>query len=423
MRFFEFAAPQSSSVLKDLEYLLKNAIVDSDVIQKALAFLKKKTEPEKDLQQDKQSVEPGQKIPAQPSIDSKPESPQQIAPVKESTEESLKDELMQYAKKANADDLQKIVYYIKLDSFKDMATEVIKNKIKVKANAITYQIHLAVSDLAGKTSVQTMTDFLNDCKAGGVIDTESMIQKSDGQVKPIPVSREDYRIIVSRLLDTNLGGASASGKGEFGLAFAGINATKGEKDITIGGQDIEVKASQRRADFFFKGQTGFESVHTKQALVKLIDALNSVGGEFARSNEIGKGGIAQINPKTLKMLNPYFAKLGRDAVSRLLIDIVNTIHADHDVSQFNNEIAASVNDDGTVDYNKLLLATGKLSFFYYQKIEKHPGVLMLNISNSTYMYQDTAEDFANLLTGGAVAATSAIDFRGSTKGSLTFKLN
>jgi len=426
MRFFEFAiTPQTSSSIKDLEYLLTNADVDPNTLQKALAFLKKDSQEKQEPL--KKPKEPAQQAPAQQAPAQ--QAPAQQAPanqennVKEATASAdLKSQVLEFAQSATPDKLEKVIYYIKLDSFKDMATKIIKSKIKVKVGAITEQIHLAIGDLAGKTSVKSMTDFLNDCKNGGVVDAPSMISGNEG-IKPIPVSRDDYRDIVQRLFNTSLGSASASGRGEFGLAFSGISANKGEKDITIGEIDIEVKASQRKTDFFFKGQTGFEAVHTKAALSKLVSALNSVGGQFKNINETGKGGIAQLNLKTITALNPYFAKLGQTKVSQLLVDIVNVIHNDHNVSQFSKEISASVNSDGTVDYGKLLSATSKVSFYYYQTIEKHPGVLMLNITNMTYAYQINPEDFSKLVDDGTIGAGSAIDFRTSTKGSLTFKLN
>jgi hypothetical protein len=423
MRFFEFAiTPQTSSSIKDLEYLLTNADVDPNTLQKALDFLKK------DSQEKQDSLKQPETSPTQnPNVQSAPQDQTQALSgeknVKETATDSLKNEVIQFAKEASPDKLEKVIYYIKLDSFKDMASFIIKSKIKVKANAITDQIHLAISDLAGKTSVKSMTDFLNDCKEGGVIDAPLMITGKQGIVQSIPITREDYLPIVKRLLDTNLGGASASGKGEFGLAFAGTDATKGEKDITIGGIDIEVKATHRKTDFFFKGQTGFEPVHTKNALIKLVNALNSVGGEFQQTNQVGKGGIAQINPKTLEVLNPFFMKLGQKTVVNLLVNIISEIHSDHDVSEFNNDIANSVNSNGSIDYNKLIYATSKISFYYYQQIEKHPGVLMLNITSVSYVYQKTAGDFAELVSKGIIGTTSAIDFRTSTKGSLTFKIN
>ena len=49
MRFFEFAiTPQTSSSIKDLEYLLTNADVDPNTLQKALDFLKKDSQEKQD---------------------------------------------------------------------------------------------------------------------------------------------------------------------------------------------------------------------------------------------------------------------------------------------------------------------------------------------------------------------------------------
>jgi hypothetical protein len=420
MRFFEFAeTPKTTSKLNDLDYLLSHADVNLNTLQNALNFLKKDDQKN---QQKKQPQEPTGQQKTQPT----PNLNQLTMQDKVSEDNSgtdLKQEVMKFAETASPDSLQKVLYYISLDTFKSMASDIIKLKIKIKASAITEQIHLAISDLAGKTSVKTMTDFLNDCKAGGVINASLMIKSGISGLQPIPISKKEYAVIVQRLLDTSLAGAAATGRGEIGLSFAGINAVKGEKDITIDGVDVEVKASRRRSDFFFKGQTGFEATHTKIALAKLVKKLNSVGGQFSNTDIVDNGGISQINPKTIKILQPYFLKLGQNEVQNLLIDIILEIHKSLDVSKFNDEIKGSVNSDGTIDYNKLVLATSKISFYYYQQLEKHPGVLMLNITNLTYDYQEDASDFADSVSNGIITPTSAINFRNTSKGSLTFKLN
>ena len=64
MRFFEFAiTPQTSSSIKDLEYLLTNADVDPNTLQKALAFLKKDSQEKQEPL--KKPKEPAQQAPAQ----------------------------------------------------------------------------------------------------------------------------------------------------------------------------------------------------------------------------------------------------------------------------------------------------------------------------------------------------------------------
>ena len=451
MRYFEFKptllefVQSADGPLADLNYLLHHAPVTDTSIVKALTTLKKTVnsttstgglvQPAQTTQQPTQQLaQPTQQPLPVDDTQIEPEFDDEEAPDEIATEDarparkqkiSHRDELLQYAEQATPDQLMQIVYYIKLDTFKHMASDVVKHKIFVKANAIREQIHLAIGALAGKVPVDIMTDFLNDCLHGGVIDCPAMINsQGEGGAIPVPLSREEYRPIVQRLMETTLGSASASGKGEFALAFAGIDTTKGEHDITISGQDIEVKASHRSSDFFFKGQTGFETTYTKKALNKLVKALNSVGGRFKNVNQVGQGGIAQINEKTLKVLQPYFTKMGQDAVIQTLKDVASAIFADSraEVSDLIDDIAVAVDEQGDVNYDILTLAMSRVAFSYYQQLENHTGILMLNISNVTYSYQTSPDEFAPLIANKVIKATSAIDFRTSTKGCLTFKL-
>jgi hypothetical protein len=419
--------PNDLGDLGDLVYLLHNAPVSDKAIAKVLSIIKqdnpvikpKPVPPPTGNVPGQQKTPPAQAQPVDQEIGSN------TGELNEASENS-EDTIIQWAKTASPEQRSAVIYYIKLDVFHNLANSVIKKKIKVKADSIREPLNAAISSLAGKVPVEDMTEFLNECVAGGVIDVPSMVNPEAESVRaqPIPVSNPKYRSIVQRLLEINLGSASASGKGEFGLAFAGIDTTKGEKDINVGGQDVELKASHRGKDFFFKGQTGFDHRSQSEALGLLVKAVNSVGGNLKLSEKSGEGGVAQINLSTLtNKLNPYFSKLGQKAVQDLLVKIISKIHSHHDVSQFAGDIQNSVNADGTVDYSKLLAAASEVSFYYYQMMEKHAGILMLNISSMTYLYQTSPKSFALLVNSGVVTCTGAIDFRKSTMGSLTFKLN
>lgn len=421
----EFAPPEAKNdALDDLNYLLQNAPVDGKILQKALSVLKQKARIAQTLPPAMQPKVAQPQQNANREIDKEPVSAN--VPVSEQAALNMQSEILKFAETASPQALAQIVYYIKLDTFKKMASDVIKSKIFVKAKAIEEQMHLAIGALANRVPVETMTDFLNECMSGGVIDTPAMISSKESyEIQPIPLSNEAYRPIIQRLLETGLGGASASGKGEFGLAFAGIDTTKSEHDISVGNTNVEVKASHGGTDFFFKGQKGFEGPSTKAGLKILISALNSAGANFKFSNEGGKGGITGINNKALKVLQPYFRNLGPEKTTETLIKTVQAIFSDNstDISEFTGDIANAVDaNSGEVNLMQLSVAMSKIAFSYYQQLEKHDGVLMLNIDNTSYSYHTSPDTFAEMVASGQVKVMYPIDFRTSTKGSLTFKL-
>jgi hypothetical protein len=449
----EFVSPKSNNVTDDIKYLLQNAPIPLTVLAKGLEVLKKDTiarqaqekTPPVHTPPHQQAVSGQPNVhPEQPDSDEEPELNERVSTASKKPKtsalgpssldgSSLSNEILDQLSSGNHDEetLKRVRYAFELSSFNKMSDEIIDKKISVKTASIKEGMKTAISSLADSIPVKIMIDFLKDCESGGVINTPEMVKNSTSKALPIPITKSEYLPIVLRLFTAQAVGASATGKGEFGLAFAGIGASKGMHDITVdsgnGPIDVEVKASRGSTDFFFKGQTGFGTsgkfgAGTKVALEKLITALNEVGGEFKKSNEVGKGGIAQINPKTLSVINPFFAKLKKQRVQRLLCDIIQDNHPDLNISEYFSSIEDSVSENGTVNYSKLVQAASGISFYYYQTIENHPGVLMLNITNGTYMYQNNGLDFSKAVASGDIGPTSAIDFRTSSKGSLTFRL-
>jgi len=283
-------------------------------------------------------------------------------------------------------------------------------------------------------SFDNVIAFLKDCLNGGVIQTSSMISEK-GSSGTIPLTNPAYENLVKQFLmiDEVKVGNAKWGKGEVGLAFCGINAHKEKSDISVGDTHIEVKAGGAKIDFMLKGTKGFGA--QKEAVEILITALNKVAKKynfpiFNNSNEVKNGGIAQLGwrrlngTKTEGGINDYFAKMGQSYVQKLFVEIINTIYYANPkiTKKYEPEIMSSINPDGTVDYFKLSLATSKLNFDYYQSLENHDGLLMLNIATLSYEYQPSrsSKAFGKLVQDKKILPTSALDFRQSTAGSLTF---
>ena len=272
--------------------------------------------------------------------------------------------------------------------------------------------------------VTLMTDFLNDCLTVGVIDTPSMIGGSTASNK-IPLSNPAYEPIIKALLEITLPGGAAVGKGEIGMAFAGIDTVKETTDITVGKSAVEVKASQGTSDFYMKGTAGAGFANHMKGLKELVSNLNDAGANFKPSNEVKNGGIAQFNDKTVNVLQPYFKKMGAEKTLEVIMKVLRAIHKNEPemVNKYEEEIALSIKEDGSIDYELLTMPTAKLNFEYYKAMSGHDGVLMINIDAFTYFYVDNPESFADLVSNGTLKIKGAIEFRTNSLGGLAYFLN
>lgn len=350
---------------------------------------------------------------------------------------SDKDELLkllnEYIDQADEQQLTELVFITRKEEFKRYINLIVSDKFTINGRP-TESLNTLTSTILGlhETVCPTIVrNFLIDCCNGGVIDLPTMLSCEDGLYR-LPIKNNAYRPIVDKLLNLNLGGQSAVGRAELGLAFMGINTIKDRSDITVSLEDIpinvEIKASKNRSDFFMKiidtkSKTVSDDSTYMDGLKLLIDAVNSVGGEFNYTNSSTNCGISQLNPKTVTMLNYYFKKLGHDAVYQLLINILNANYNEGVVSNYSAEIKNCISQDGTVIYDSFKVSTSKINFDYYKSISNHNGVLMINLDNLTFSYQKTAEGFAKLIEKKIIVPISAIDFRGSSHGCLSFKFS
>jgi hypothetical protein len=320
----------------------------------------------------------------------------------------------------------------------ELVGDIVKAKFSVNQKEATTGIINVIEEMlrAEEVSFKDMMEFLTLCKNTGVINTASMVPK-EGSEGSIPLVDDKYQLIVSRLLSNTVVkvGNAAWGAGEAGLAFCGIGAHKEVSDISVGKTHIEVKAGSRKTDFFLKGTKGFGTQLT--GLTTLVDTLNSVAAQngmeqFAMSNQTGAGGIASVGyarlngTRGLLGLNNYFMKMEKKDVANLLVTVLSQVHASNPkiVKKYAPEIKAAVNKDSSVDYTKLVVAAAKISFEYYETMENHDGLLLLNIPSFTYTYQSkgNADSFGELVSAGKIIPQSAIDFRTNSGGGLAYKI-
>jgi len=318
----------------------------------------------------------------------------------------------------------------------DIVSRIVNNKFSVAQKESISAITSAIEGMIRSEEVgfKEMIEFLTACEKGGVINTGSMISNL-GNEGSIPLTDKKYFHITQRILNISeiKVGNAQWGKGEVGLAFCGVDSRKEVSDISVGKTHIEVKAGAKKTDFFLKGTKGFKT--QIPALEKLIDELNKVAKKynmkmFNKTNKSGEGGIAQIGQRRLNGspsmtgLNPYFKRMGKPAVEELLNSMLFQIHASNPkiVKKYVKEVKNSVNRDGTVDYHKLIVATAKLSFEYYEAMEGHDGLLLLNIPNFTFIYQPAGntKEFGDLVDTNKIVPSSAIDFRSNSDGALSY---
>jgi hypothetical protein len=337
-------------------------------------------------------------------------------------QQSEEAELLAYISNVqNKAKLGRLLYVVKDEQFKILASKIVKKKIKFKPRESYELIKTKIRSLSTRVPVAVMTDFLNTCLESGVIDTLGMVS-GDVQSTQIPLTDQKYRGIAEAFLSLNL---ERLGKGEIGLAFMGIDAVKETSDISIAGIPIEVKASSG-TDFYMKGnpdEGGFG--HQTEALKILVKALNDAGAKYKSTNRSKQGGIAALGKTNTPILNQYFSVLGHEGTYNTLVSVLKELNkkAPEIVDKYSKEIENAIGEDGTIDYAALSLATAKINYEYYQLMSHHEGVLILNLGSFQFVYITDSQTFAELVGTNVLQQMYAIDFRSNGLGGVAYTMN
>lgn len=427
MRFFEFKSTDFTPISEDsslspadqLSYLIANTELSPEILKFLHDSLQKMIGKEDDAEPVSANSDP-EKVAASNTIPSSEEPEDKL---KESSASSMEIELMtalSQAKKQGTHEkqLSRMLYIVRDEAFKKLASDIVRQKFKSKNQESYELIKNKIRGLSTKIPVQTMADFLNDCKEGGVIDTPQMI-KSQGKY-PIPVTDPKYIPLVKSFLDIEL---PRIGRGEIGIAFAGKDVEKGATDISVSGNDIEVKAS-RGTDFFMKGNADEGGFGNQNKAVEILaNRIAKVGSKFQPNNRAGKGGIASIGRTNISNFNQYFVRLGRQETIKLLVDVLKELNKKSPdlVEQHIDEISSAVDNDGSVNYSALELVTAKINFSYYKLMAGHTGVLVLDLKAFEYFFVDEVETWAEYLKKGLLTQMYALDFRSNGLGGIAYK--
>jgi hypothetical protein len=440
MRFFEFSRNLTLPVLQnpadDLAYLISNTNLSPDILKLISSTLKTLVNKNQDDQDnDAKNIKPPEPLKPQPKTqEPQPSTPQTnnqntqepTDKLKESSTEAMENELLDYLKQVKQTgtqdkELSKLLYQVRDVQFKKMTSAIISAKFKDKNRESYELVKKTVRSLSTKIPVDVMTQFLQDCLNGGIIDTPSMIS---GETKStsIPISNPNYETVARAFLDLNL---ERLGRGEIGLAFMGIETIKQSSDLLVENANIEVKAS-KDTDFYLKGnpdEGGFGN--QAKAVSTLTKALNRAGANFKSHNKSRQGGLAAIGRTNINSINDYFKNLGRKETVQTLVEVLKELNfkSPEIVDQYDEDILKAVNEDGSVNYNLLSLATAKINFDYYKEMSGHEGILVLNLGAFQYIYINNADTWADKVKNNILQQMYAIDFRSNGLGGIAYIIN
>jgi hypothetical protein len=427
MRFFEFRSENytrlgentGASPADELSYLIANTDLSPEILKFIQNSLENMIGKEDDVEPVSNKINP-EKITAPTTIPSDEEPVDKLKESSSAMEAELMAALSQAKKQGTHEkQLSRMLYIVRDEAFKKLTSDIVTQKFRSKNKESYELIKNKIRGLSTKIPVQIMTDFLNDCKDGGVIDTAQMINST--KKSPIPITDPKYIPLVKSFLDIEL---PRIGRGEIGIAFAGKDTIKGATDITVNNIDIEVKAS-RGTDFFMKGNADEGGFGNQNKAVEILaNGIAKVGSQFKPNNRAGKGGIASIGRTNISTFNQYFVQLGRKETIKLLVGVLKELNKKRPdiVDQYIDDISSAVADDGSVKYSSLELATAKINFSYYKAMAEHKGVLVLDLKSFEYFFVDDVEKWADYLRQGLLVQMYALDFRSNGLGGIAYKV-
>jgi len=282
--------------------------------------------------------------------------------------------------------------------------------------------------IEGDITKDALLRFLGQCATPDrIIDMPTIVSKSltSGDL----VFPDEYLKLAKRIGKLTPGSSSsASGKGEALLILTGKQTKKANPgDISVDGVGlIEIKSSDLSgksglSDFVFGGK-----MQTAKARTILVNTVNKAMGQVVYLDKLSKetegddtnkvSGISSIGPKALVKLNPIFQKMGAANTQKMFTEMFTSVIGPG-FEQEIQDIVSTIDRNGVVP-EKMFPGIKTLMFKYYQKINKHAGVLALNINHLTYSYTNDGEDFAKLPD---IKTTSLFDFRPVNASITSFK--
>jgi hypothetical protein len=294
---------------------------------------------------------------------------------------------------------------------------------------------------------QEIKEFLEACVRGDVINMLKVISTNQGNIKDHvnPKYQKVFGVFVEENIFSYAPGTTsgAIGPGEMALSMMGNPAEKGKKgDLKIGDEEVEIKASAKTGGRFnskaiAKATTGWQTwsnkineimqsapkgatipVMQKDGTFQKIDAQKFDGNQYNVINKKAKKGSKyNWNKKGFDALNnevlePYANK--KQTVD-LFLSTIKALVQNYDklsTEQAGNThhkpfkpaelIIDAVNNDGTVDMQKMNIAYSKIAYASYHLADGITTVMLLRTDNLSYTIFKDAGDLVDQMNQGRV---------------------
>lgn len=429
MRFFEFVQPQQSeNTVSKLVDIVKDPNTDPRLKNEILAILKQLETAGAKADNKPVDANPQEQIAIESTaldtiqtIESDEEYWQKIM----DSDPRLKALAEKKIKEAEAESFNVGAALSSSNAFEKFNKDVLSlvSNLKQLPPAFSDEVAKALSHMAVQgTNHNDLLNFLDACATEErIVNLTSIVSKSGSGSFSIP---KQYQGIVKALALITPGSKNAaSGKGELMLAAIGKGTTKpAVGDIIVGTKRIEVKAS----DLDKKGKVtdfGFGSQPVGKARTIMVNTINKTlgrvvlfDGDAGEQDENGVSGISGIGKRNLPMLNKLFAEMGASVTQKMFREMFTTVVGSK-FSEDIDKIIAAIDENG-IEETAMRSGVIGLLFDYYKAVNKHDGLLTVNIPNLTYNYVEDAESFASLPN---ITIGSLFDFRDNPSSITTFK--
>jgi hypothetical protein len=278
-------------------------------------------------------------------------------------------------------------------------------------------------------------DFLKACADGKVINMLGVIGTDRGNIKDHvnPKYQKVFDIFVEENIFSYSPGTTsgAIGPGEMALSMMGNPAEKGKKgDLKIGDKEVEIKASAKtggrlNSKSITKATSGWQiwkqrindilkdapkdrtiGVTNKKGQTEQIPINKFDGNQYNIIKDKSKlGSKYNFNDKGIRALNaevlqPYsnFEKtftLFHDTFKSLVLNFDKIKMAD-------KLIANAIEQDGTVDFQKIGRAYTKIAYESYNMADKITTIMFLRTDTLDYTIADDGDDLVQKMQDGTI---------------------
>ena len=276
---------------------------------------------------------------------------------------------------------------------------------------------------------QELEQFLQACVDGDVIDMARLIEVPRGNVKDFANDKYQKMFDIfeeNQIFSFTVGKTSgAIGPGEMALSLMGNPANKGKRgDLNIGGVEVEIKASassggRLNSKAIAKATSGWKvwsknikeitdsapegrnvNVTNKKGDREKIPLKGWDGNSHGKSGK--KGSVYNWNQSGFRNLNeqildPYS---DFDKTFKLFHETIFTLVQNIDkINNADRLIASAINQDGTVDYEKMNKAYTKIAYLSYTQTDAFDKLMLLRTDTLDFTIIENADELTSGMFG------------------------